>query len=160
MSSPLLCRRLTEGIPDRRAWQFYRFRVVALPTTPSPPTLPVARECESCGEPIAFLHMPRGSRRNGEYRPVDPAPHPSGEYMLLADGRRSVSIYFEQVTDEFVDRFPPDRRFIDHELTCTPKGMHMLEHAARRAISQAALRPYEVERERRREMLKSVRPNN
>jgi hypothetical protein len=130
--------------------------VVAVPVTP---ILSNVSECESCGEPIAWLYKPLGARRNGLWRPVDPLPNPSGEYLLLRDGKSSVSMYYERLRADVERTFPVYQRYIDHALTCTPKGVHMVRSATRRAISRAALRPYEAKRERRRGLLKAMRPN-
>ena len=79
------------------------------------PSLSSLAECEACGRTVGWVTVAPGQGK----RPVDPEPHPRGEYLLMRDGKtvadvrhdsRSAHLDLEEGLDPI--------RYFDHRRTC------------------------------------------
>lgn len=87
------------------------------------PTLSDLGVCEACGRPIGWVRVAPGEGK----RPVDPDPHPRGEYLLLLDGKTAAAPR-QDPRVAHMDLRPglEPIRYFDHRRTCPVPSLRTL----------------------------------
>jgi hypothetical protein len=128
-----------------------------------PPRPANVDECKSCGVPIAFVRV----QPKLAWKAIDVEPHAEGTYVLTGDGNTAIWLLDERLErEQFMSRFRsyemthdwPNVRYVDHRLTCTPKGVRTFRSSARDVVSGRQLQ--DRVRELQRSALKRRHPND
>jgi hypothetical protein len=89
--------------------------------------------CFSCDDPIAWV-KPRNWKKN---LALDPTPSEYGEWIVLPDGHRALSLADEEVQhllgEDCLTEFHDLPRYVSHDTVCRMAGFRSLDWATKNA---------------------------